>query len=107
MLKKVGIKGNQAPEKIYATWNKVAKVLKEIGGYEGFDEREEDIPVRLVLMEDEDLYEVEVQTKYGNYDTCYFLPSGSPTNLRDWGSQRNCEGVAVPVEVAEYLEQED
>jgi len=103
---------------VYTTWNVVARALKRLpGNWDGFEEQEEDIDVRLTALESDitddpvlGWLEVEVRNSYGKFDTCYTDAQGRATNIRDWLPEQlrplagDREGIAVPVEVLGYIE---
>jgi len=102
---------------VYTTWNKVARALRYIpGGWDGFEEQEEDKDVLLIALESpvtEDpilgWLEVQVRTSHGGFDTCYFDAQGRATRIVDWLPPQlrpiagDREGIAVPVEVLGYI----
>lgn len=102
---------------VYTTWNKVAQALRHVpGGWDGFEEQEEDVDVLLTALESpvtEDpilgWLEVEVRNSYGQFDTCYSDAQGRATNIQDWMPPElrpiapKREGIAVPVAVLAYI----
>jgi len=102
---------------VYTTWNKVAQALRHVpGGWDGFEEQEQDIEVFLSALESPitgdpipGWLEVQVKTPHGGFDTCYFDAQGRATHIRDWVPPElhkiapNREGIAVPVEVLGYI----
>lgn len=118
----------------YTTWNRLSEAIENLpDNYEGLNyQLKEDIQVRLIPIRDEndeiipDWLEVEIQNEYGNYDTIYYVPtrnnadedgyfsySWGSTGIHDWIPEElhervyNREGVAVHIDVLDYLKEEN
>jgi hypothetical protein len=108
----------------YTTWNKLAEAVQNHlpDNYVGLEEMEQDKPVRLVPIWNDDgeiipdWLEVEVGEYWGSslrYDTTMFDAEGNPTSIHDWLPEEYHdkvyprEGIAVHTDVLQYLPEED